>query len=149
MGSPDKSELMMQPLEYGAPISLSEAKRVVEAAQAEAASNNWAMVIAVCDSGGHLVVLHKMDHAQFGSVTLAQAKARTAVGFKRPSKAFEDAVESGGRDMRVLSMEGVCPLEGGVLLLENDRIIGAIGVSGAHPTQDTQVAMAGVRVLDG
>lgn len=135
--------------EYGPPISLADAKRVVAAAEAEAEANGWAVVIAVADSTGHLVALHRMDHAQFGSITIAQAKARTAVDFKRASKVFEDSVESGGRDMRVLSMEGVCPIEGGIPLMRNDRIAGAIGVSGVRPAQDGQVADAGAGAICG
>lgn len=138
----------MQILEYGPPISLAEAKQVVAAAEVEAAANNWAMVIAVVDSTGHLVVLHTMDGAQFGSIAIAQAKAQTAVDFKRPSKVFEDAVAGGGFGVRVLSVPTMCALEGGVPLLNDGKIVGAIGVSGAHSTQDGQVAAAGARVLE-
>lgn len=137
----------MSTQKYGPPISLSMAKQVAAEAEAEAEANDWAVVIAVADSAGHIVVLHKMDHAQFGSIAIAQAKARTVVNFKRPSKMFEDAVESGGRNLRVLSMEGVCPLEGGVLLIHNEEIIGGIGVSGVLPAQDVQVAAAGAGTI--
>ena len=133
----------MQARKYGPPLSLAEAKQVVEAAEAEARANDWAVVIAVTDSAGNLVVLHRMDHAQVGSLTIARAKAETTVKFKRPTKAFEDGLETGGRELRALSMEGVCALEGGVLLLRGDEIIGGIGVSGVHPTQDGQIAAAG------
>lgn len=138
----------MQIATYGPPISLADAKRIIEAAEAEAAANGWTMVIAVIDSTGHLVALHKMDHAQYGSVTIAQAKARTAVDFKRPSKVFEEGVEAGGIGLRMLSRPEVCPMEGGVPLVRNGELVGAIGVSGAKPTEDAQVAMAGVAVLD-
>ncbi|MFL6623658.1 MAG: GlcG/HbpS family heme-binding protein [Sulfurifustaceae bacterium] len=136
-------------LEYGPPISLALAKRVIDAAEAEASANDWAMVIAVVDSSAHLVALHKMDHAQFGSIAIAQAKAETAVNFKRPSKVFEDAVAAGGLGLRLLSTEDLCPLEGGVPLVSNGKIIGAVGVSGAQSVQDGQVAMAGARSIDG
>jgi len=139
----------VQPQEYGPPISLSVAKQVAEAAEAEAAANKWAMVIVIVDSTGHLVVLHKMDHAQYGSVAVAQAKAQTSVNFKRPSKVFEDALAGGGLNMRLLSTEGVCPVEGGVLLVADGKIIGAIGASGAYPTQDAQVAQAGAQAING
>lgn len=138
---------MTKPKSYGPPIILSEAKRVAEAAEAEAAEMGLNMVISVADSTGNLLVLHRMDGAQLGSVAISQAKARTAVNFKRPTKTFEDALESGGRNLRILSMEGVCPLEGGVLLFRNDEIVGAIGVSGAHPTEDGEVAAAGAKAL--
>jgi glc operon protein GlcG len=137
----------MQPLEYGPPISLEEAKHVVAAAQAEATQNGWAMVIAVLDSGGHLVVLHKMDHAQFGSISIAQKKALTAVNFKRPTKVFEDAVAAGGIGLRMLSAEEVCALEGGLPLVREGKLVGAIGVSGAQSAQDGVVALAGARVV--
>jgi glc operon protein GlcG len=139
----------VQILEYGPPISLAVARKVMDAAEAEASANGWAMVIAVVDSTGHLVALSKMDHAQFGSIAIAQAKARTAVNFKRPSKVFEDAVAAGGLGLRLLSTHDLCPLEGGIPLLGNGRIIGAVGVSGAQSGQDGQVAMAGARVTNG
>lgn len=139
----------MQILEYGPPISLAAAKRMIEAAETEASANQWAMVIAVVDSTGHLVALHKMDHAQFGSIDIAQAKAQTAVNFKRPTKVFEEAVAQGGLGLRLLSTPGLCPLEGGTPLLGDGKVIGAIGVSGAQSTQDGQVAMAGARVING
>ncbi len=139
----------MQIIEYGPPISLADAKRVIEAAETEASTNQWAMVIAVVDGTGHLVALHKMDHAQFGSIAIAQAKAQTAVNFKRPTKVFEEAVAQGGLGLRLLSTQGLCPLEGGIPLLGDGKVIGAIGVSGAQSTQDGQVAMAGARVING
>lgn len=138
----------MQIVEYGPPISLADAKRAIEAAEAEASANQWAMVIAVVDSTGHLVALHKMDHAQFGSIAIAQAKAQTAVNFKRPSKVFEEAVAEGGLGLRLLATQGLCPLEGGIPLFRGGKLIGAIGASGAQSTQDGQVAMAGARVVN-
>jgi uncharacterized protein GlcG (DUF336 family) len=139
----------MPVVEYGLPIQLAAAKRVIEAAEKEAAASGWAMVIAIVDSTGHLVALHKMDHAQYGSVEIAQAKARTAVNLKRPTKVLQDGVAEGGIGLRMLSVEGLSALEGGVLLMDEDRIVGGIGVSGADSTQDAQVAMAGVRALSG
>lgn len=139
----------MQVIEYGPPIRLAAAKQAIEAAEQEASANGWAMVIAVVDSTSHLVALHKMDHAQYGSVDIAQAKARTAVNLKRPTKVLQDGVAEGGIGLRMLSVEGLSALEGGVLLIDDGRIIGAVGVSGADSTQDAQVAMAAVRVLAG
>ena len=136
-----------QTLEYGPPISLELAKQVVAAAEVEALARGWPMVIAVVDSGGHLVVLHKLDHAQLGSVAVAQAKAETALRFKRPTKIFEDAIAGGGLGLRLLAMKDICPLEGGLPLLRNGKIIGAIGVSGMQSTQDAEVAAAGVKVI--
>jgi uncharacterized protein GlcG (DUF336 family) len=134
-------------MEYGLPISLAAAKQVVAAAEAKAAEHVWAMVIVVVDSTGHLVVLHKMDDAQYGSVTIAQRKATTAVNFKRPTKVFEDAVAAGGLGLRLLSSPEICPLEGGLPLISEGKIIGAIGVSGAQADQDGQVAAAGASAL--
>ena len=138
----------MQTLEYGLPISLVDAKKVIEAAEAEASSNDWAMVIAVVDSTGHLVALHRMDQSQFGSIAIAQAKAQTAVNFKRPTVVFEEAVAQGGLGLRLLSTPDLCPLEGGIPLLRDGKVIGAIGVSGERSSQDGQVAMAGVRIIN-
>lgn len=133
---------------YTTPITLELAKRVVLQAEREAEANGWNMVIAVVDSSGHLVTLHKMDHAQYGSIPIAQAKAMTAVNFKRPTKFFEDAIAAGGLGLRLLSTEGLCPLEGGIPLFSAGAIIGAIGVSGAQSTQDGQVAQAGALVVN-
>jgi glc operon protein GlcG len=135
------------PLEYGQSITLEKAKKVVAAAEAEARKNQWLMVIAVVDTGGHLVLLEKMDHAQTGSVIIARMKAETSVNFKRPSKVFEDAVEAGGKNLRLLGMPNLVPLDGGLPLLENGKVVGAIGVSGASSHQDAQVAAVGAAAL--
>lgn len=132
---------------YGAPIALAEAARVMAAAQAEAVRNDWPMVIAIVGSGGHLVMLHALDDAQHGSVAVAQAKAETAVNFRRPSKLFEEAVEAGGLGLRVLAMSNLLPLDGGLPLIVDGCVIGAIGVSGMQSTQDAQVAAAGAAAL--
>jgi uncharacterized protein GlcG (DUF336 family) len=136
-----------EPLRYGSPISLALAIKVVQAAAAEADTHGWPMVIAVVDSGGHLVVLHRMDQAQHGSVLVAQQKARTAVDFRRPTSAFEGALAEGGMHLRLLGMTNLMPLEGGLPLLVSGKVVGAIGVSGMQSTQDALVATAGVTVL--
>lgn len=138
---------MSRPPSYGAPIALAEAARVMAAAQAEAVRNDWPMVIAIVGSGGHLVMLHALDDAQHGSVAVAQAKAETAVNFRRPSKLFEEAVEAGGLGLRVLAMSNLLPLDGGLPLIVDGCVIGAIGVSGMQSTQDAQVAAAGAAAL--
>lgn len=137
----------MHTIEYGPPISLDDAKKVVAAAEASAEQNGWAMVIAIVDSGGHLVLLHRMNNAQYGSVPIAEHKAVTAVNFKRPTRVFEDAIAAGGIGLRLLSTPGFCALEGGVPLIRDGRLIGAIGVSGAKSTEDAIVAAAGVAAL--
>jgi glc operon protein GlcG len=136
-----------RPLEYGAPISLEAAKRVMAAAEAEAHANGWPMVIAIVDSGGNLVMLHSLDHAQHGSVAIAQEKARCAANFKRATKTFEDAVAEGGYNLRILAAPGMLPLEGGLPLIAGGSIVGAIGVSGMRSTQDGEVAAAGAQAL--
>jgi uncharacterized protein GlcG (DUF336 family) len=132
---------------YGAPIPLAEAKRVLIAAQAEAARNKWNVAIAVVDSGGHLVAFERMDATQHGSIDVAQEKARTAVAFRRPSKAFQDIVAAGGEGVRMLKLPGALPIEGGLPLVAGGRIVGAIGVSGVTSAQDGQIAAAGVAGL--
>lgn len=136
-----------RPIEYGAPISLETAKAVMAAAEAEARANDWPMVIAIVDSGGHLVMLHSLDHAQHGSVVVAEEKARCAVNFKRATKLLEDAVTQGGINLRLLATPGAVPLEGGLPLIAGGRIVGAIGVSGMRSTQDGQVAEAGAKAM--
>lgn len=135
------------PPEYGTSISLALAKQVMQAAEAEAIAHQWPMVIAIVDVTGHLQLFQRMDNAQLGSVRVAQAKAETALKFRRPTKSFEDAVAAGGTGLRLLAMEGMCPLEGGVPLFQGGKIVGAIGVSGMHSSQDAQVAIAGANVL--
>lgn len=134
-------------LRYGPPLPLAMAKKVMAGAEAEAIRNDWPMVIAIVDSTGHLVMLHKLDQAQYGSVAIAQAKAETALNFRRPTKVFEDAIGDGGKGLRVLSMAGVTALEGGIPLIVNKEIVGAIGVSGMQSTQDAEVAQAGADAI--
>ena len=137
------------PLPYGAPIALAAARAVMAAAEAEALANQWPMVIAIVDSGGNLVMLHKLDQAQIGSIAIAQGKAETAANFRRPTKVFEDSVAAGGLGLRVLSMHNVTALEGGLPLVVDGLVVGAIGVSGMRSTQDAQVAAAGANALQG
>ena len=132
---------------YGTPISLATAKVVMEAAEAEAVRNRWPMVIAIVDSTGHLVALHRLDQAQYGSVHVALAKAETALNFRPPTKDFEDSIAAGGVGLRLLAMPTVTPLEGGIPLLRDGDIVGAIGVSGMQSSQDAQVAQAGAKAL--
>ena len=139
----------LHPPKYGAPISFETAKHVMAAAEAEARRHQWPMAIAIVDSGGHLVMLHKFDHTQHGSVSIAQLKAETSVNFKRPTKVLEETVAGGGIGLRFLSVSNVCVIEGGLPLLVKGEIVGAIGVSGMQPIQDAQVAAAGAAALQG
>lgn len=137
------------PPKYGAPISLEFSKRVIAAAEAEARANQWPMTIAIVDSGGHLVALHRMDQANLASLSVAQIKAETAVFFRKPTKVFEEAVASGGLGLRLLSTAGHCAIEGGLPLLLGGEVVGAIGVSGMQSSHDAQVATAGANALLG
>jgi uncharacterized protein GlcG (DUF336 family) len=135
------------PPDYGPSITLEEARAVAAAAQATANPRGWRVVIAVVDSGGHLVLIERMDGTQFGSIDVAKQKAWTAVAFRRPSKAFEDMVAAGGAGVRLLRLEGATPIEGGVPLIREGRVVGAIGVSGATSEQDGVVAQSGAKAL--
>ena len=126
-------------------VSLELAKKIAVVAVAEAVKNNWTVVISIVDDGGNLVYLAKMDNTQNGSIDVSIQKARTAIFFKRPTKAFEDMV-AGGRNA-ILGLPGAVPLEGGVPLIVNGQYIGAIGVSGAKSSEDGVVAKAGVDFL--
>jgi glc operon protein GlcG len=128
---------------YGPPITLEAARKVMAAAEAEAMKNNWHMAIAILDSTAHMVMLHKMDNTQYGSIAVAEDKARSAVDFRRPTKVFEDLVAQGGLGLRTLALRGGSPLEGGIPIIVNGMVIGAIGVSGATAVQDGMVAKAG------
>ena len=126
-------------------LTLQVAKRMAAAAEAEAAKNQWNMVIAIVDDGGNLIYLQRMDETQIGSIDVPQEKAKTAIRFKRPTKALEDAV-AGGRNA-ILRLPGATPVEGGLPIAVDGKIIGAIGVSGAASGQDAQVAKAATDAL--
>jgi glc operon protein GlcG len=131
---------------YGAPIAIDAAKKAMAAAEAEAIKNNWGVAIAIVDSGGNIVMLQRLDNAQLSAARIAEAKARTAVEFRRPTKVFEEAVAGGGAGLRVLTF-GASVAEGGVPIVAGGRIIGGIGVSGVASHQDAQVAQAGADAL--
>jgi glc operon protein GlcG len=135
------------PPAYGLPITLEQAKKVMAGAEVEANKNKWNVVIVVLDSGGNLVTLHRMDGAQFGSIDVAREKAYSAVAFRRPTKAFEDALGQGGANLRILRVPGASPLEGGLPIVVDGKLIGAVGVSGVLATQDAQIGRAGIEAL--
>jgi glc operon protein GlcG len=132
---------------YGPSIALEVAKTAAAAAIVEARQNTWDMAVAIVDTAGFLVYFEKMDDTQAGSVAVAQAKARSAALFKRPTKAFQDTLAAGGDGLRVLGLEGAVPVEGGLPLFINGKIAGAIGVSGGTSGQDGQCAQAAVAAL--
>jgi len=132
---------------YGPAITLDQAKRVMAAAELEAAENTWQVAIAILDSGGNLVMFHKIDNAQLSAIGVSEGKAQTALQFKRPSKDLDDAIARGGPGNRLLALKDITPLEGGLPIVLDGKIIGAIGVSGAVSAQDSQVAKAGIAAL--
>lgn len=135
------------PNPYGTAISLENARKVAAPAIAEAEKNHWNMAVAVVDTGGNLVYYEKMDNTQLASAGVAIEKARCAAMFKRPTKAFQDTLAAGGDGLRVLSLKGVVASEGGIPLVMDGKIVGAIGVSGGTSPQDGQCAKAGADVL--
>ena len=129
---------------YGAAITIEHAKSAAAAALAEARANKWDMAVAVVDTAGLLVYFERMNDTQSGSVAIAQAKARSAALFKRPTKAFQDVLAAGGEGLRVLGLEGAVPVEGGLPIEIDGKIAGAIGVSGGTSGQDGQCAQAAI-----
>jgi len=142
-----RDALAQMPNVYGLSINLETAKKIAAPAIAEARKNNWTMAVAIADTGGNLVYFEKMDGTQAGSVRVAVGKARSAVLFKRPTKALQDTVAAGGEGLRMLRLEGAVPIEGGLPLLMDGKIVGAIGVSGGTSQQDGVVAKAGADTL--
>lgn len=135
------------PNHYGAPINAENAKKAAAAALAEAKKNNWTMAVSVTDGNGTLVFFEKMDGTQTGSVDVSIGKARTAALFKRPSKAFQDVLAAGGDGLRILGLQGAVPIDGGLPLLMDGKIVGAIGLSGGSSAQDGMAAKAGADAL--
>lgn len=135
------------PPAYGVPISFEQAKKVMAGAEAEAKKNNWPVVITIVDSGGNLVMLSRLDNAQWGSIEVAKDKARSAVAFRRPTKVFQDLIAQGGANLRLLNLSGASMLEGGIPILIEGKVVGAVGVSGVTSQQDAQIGQAGIDTL--
>lgn len=125
-------------------LGLSGAKKIAAAAELEAVRNKWNVVIAVVDDGGHLVYLQRLDGAPTGSIDVAIGKARTAAAFKRPTQVFDEMTKT---RPAITSIPGIVPLEGGVPVMVDGQLVGAVGVSGATSQQDVQVAKAGISAL--
>jgi glc operon protein GlcG len=123
-------------------LTLEAAKKIAAVAEAEAIKNKWTMVVAIVDDGGNLVYLQRMDNTQIGSIEVAMKKAKSAISFKRPTKAFEDMVAQGKTD--ILGLPGAIAIEGGLPIIVDGQYIGAIGVSGGTRQQDGVVAKAAV-----
>ena len=128
---------------YGAPISADAAKKVAAASIAEARKNNWAMAVAIVDTGGYLVYFERMPDTQLGSVEIAIEKAKTAALFRRPTKSFQDTVAGGGEGLRILRLTGAIPVEGGIPIIVDGKLVGAVGASGGSSDQDGRTAQAG------
>ena len=135
------------PPPYGAEISLELAKKAVTAAEAEAKKNNWFMNIAVVGPSGALVHFSRMDGAQYASIVISQHKARTAATFRRPTKAFQDGLAANPANIYLLTLDDVIASEGGIPIVADGKIIGAIGCSGGTSPQDGQACQAGVNAL--
>lgn len=139
--------ILDKPLPYGRPITLAQAKKMMQAAEAEANINHWPVAIVIADSSGSLVLAQRLDHTQHSSMSIATGKAMTAVNFRRPTKMFQDGITAGGEGLRFMAVPGVTPLEGGFPIIENGEVIGGIGVSGVMSHQDAQVAQAGMAAI--
>src|SRR5579872_1328830 len=132
---------------YGVSISAEAAKKVAAAAIAEARKNNWAMAVAVVDTAGYLVYFERMPDTQLGSVEIAIEKAKSAALFRRPTKTFQDALAAGGAGLRMLGLTGAVPVEGGIPIIVDGKVIGALGASGGSSDQDGRTAQAGVDAM--
>jgi glc operon protein GlcG len=132
---------------YGPPIDAARAQAAIAAAAAEATKRGWALDIAVVGGPGYLIAFLRMDNAQIASIAIAEHKARAAAKYRRPTKVFEDAVQKGGLNY-ILTLDDVIASGGGFPLIENDRIIGAIGCSGGTGSQDEVVCMAGAATIN-
>jgi glc operon protein GlcG len=130
------------PAPYGMPITYEQAKKAMAAAETEAIKNNWNVIITIVDSGGNMMMMHRMNSVNIASIKIAEGKATSANNFRRPTKALEDVVAAGGVGLRLLSL-GVNTLEGGVPIVIDGKIVGGIGVSGVTSAQDAQIARAG------
>jgi glc operon protein GlcG len=133
--------------QYGGEVNLEQARKIVAAAQADARKNSWPVASAVVDNHGFLVAYEKMDNTQTAGVQVAIDKAVSAAMYRRPTKAFQDAVAGGGAGLRVLALRGAVPVEGGLPIIVDGKVIGAVGVSGVNADQDAMVAKAGTDAL--
>jgi glc operon protein GlcG len=138
---------MAQVPQYGVSINLDQARKVLAAAQVEARKNSWPVAIAVVDNAGMLVAYERMDNTQTASVQVAIDKAVSAAMYRRSTKVFQDMVAGGGAGTRALGLRGASPVEGGLVLMMDGKVVGGIGVSGVNSDQDGVVAKAGVDAI--
>ena len=139
------AQAQQMPNPYGGPITLEIAKKAAAGAVAEARKNNWTMAVTVADTAGNLVYFEKLDNTQTASIRISIAKSRSAAIFKRPTKTFQDAVTGGNNAM--LGLPGAIPSEGGIPIVIDGKIVGAIGASGGTGQQDAVAAQAGINAL--
>lgn len=135
------------PVPYGESISLADAKKAIAAAEEEALKNKWPVAIAVVDPAGFLIAFSRLENTQLGSVEVALQKAKTSALFRRPTKVFEDMLAAGGAGTKILSLPGAIPIEGGLPIIVDGKIVGAIGVSGVKSTEDAVIATAGLAAV--
>jgi glc operon protein GlcG len=133
--------------QYGTAVNLDQARKAIAGAVADARKQNLPMAIAVVDNAGMLVAFERMDNTQTGSVAVAQHKASSSAMYRRPTKAFQDVLAAGGAGLRILTLQGVNAVEGGLPLMVDGKIVGAIGVSGGSADQDGVVAKAGSEAM--
>ena len=133
--------------QYGANVSHEQARKAIAGAVADARKQNLPMAISVVDTAGQMVAFERMDNTQFGSIAVAQDKATSAALFRRSTKVFQDALAGGGAGLRILTLRGANAVEGGIPLIVDGKIVGAIGVSGGSAEQDGVVAKAGLDAM--
>lgn len=136
-----------EPPRYGEPISLDAAKQVMQAAERKANDEKWPVAIAIVDSGGHLVMFHRLENTQLGSIEIALQKAKTALMYRRPTKAFEERLAEGGANVKLVQLPGLI-FEGGLPIVRDGKVIGAIGVSGVQSHEDAEIGQAGIKALE-
>jgi len=140
---PDK---MPFDIPYGAPIPLARAEALIAVAVAEARKHDWKLVVAVVDSGGNLVALQRMDGAQLASISVAEHKARASAQYRRETRVFESAIQEKG-NLYVMTLDGMIGSRGGIPLVENGKLVGAIGCSGGTGSQDEVACKAAVATI--
>jgi uncharacterized protein GlcG (DUF336 family) len=141
------AQAQQAPAPYGETINIEQAKKVAAAAVAEAGKNNWPMCIAIVAPSGDLVYFERMDNCQYASINIAIHKARAAATFRRPTLAFEQGLSKGAETIYLLTLDGMIGSRGGIPVIVNGKIIGAVGTSGGTGPQDHQVSEAGVAAL--
>ena len=139
--------MAQMPNAYGPNVNVENAKKIAAAALAEARKNNWRMAVAVVDTAGYLVYYEKMENTQLASADVSIDKARSAALYKRPTKAMQDGLAAGGAGWRLLRLRNAIPIDGGLPLLIDGKIVGAVGVSGEASEQDAQCAKVGANML--